>query len=65
MSPYILIADSTFSQVGGKLESKVKKLKENKLGKKKKGDEVALTHLRQGAEWGNNTLVARFRGLKN
>ena len=62
--PFCIVADSAFQSVGS-LKDKVRKLDENKYGKTKSDEEKALTHLRQGSEWGNNTLVGCFRRLKN
>ena len=62
--PFVIVADSAF-QATGELDGKIKKLDENKYGKPKTDQEHALTHLRQSAEWGNNTLTGSFRRLKN
>jgi len=62
--PFCIVADSAF-QTGGSLKDKVRKLDENKYGKTKTDEEKALTHLRQGSEWGNHTLTGCFRRLKN
>lgn len=62
--PFCIVADSAF-QSSGSLKDKVKKLDENKYGKSKTDEEKALTHLRQGSEWGNHTLTGCFRRLKN
>jgi hypothetical protein len=61
--PFCIVADSAFQSVGS-LKEKVRKLDENKYGKTKTDEEKALTHLRQGSEWGNHTLGC-FRRLKN
>ena len=38
---------------------------ENKYGRNITNEEKAVMHLRQCAEWGNNTLTGCFRWLKN
>ena len=58
--PFRIVADSAF-QATGRLKNKIKKVDENKFGRNKTNEEKALTHLRQCAEWGNNTLTGCFR----